>query len=52
MEKVGLIDDEKTDTVSYHFKSTYYINEKRSNGLTGDEEIIIPHFVLLVNDNN
>lgn len=48
MEKVGLIDDEKEDSVSYHFKSTYYYNEQRSGGLTGNEEIFMPHFVLLV----
>ncbi|KAL1455264.1 hypothetical protein WDU94_009371 [Cyamophila willieti] len=47
MEKVGIIDDEKTDSVAYHFKSTYYFNSERSKGLTGDEEIVLPHFILL-----
>lgn len=48
MEKVGLIDDEATDSVAFNFKSTFYFNEKRSKGLTGNEEIVMPHFILLV----
>ncbi|KAI5726570.1 hypothetical protein M8J76_004961 [Diaphorina citri] len=47
MEKVGLIDDEATDSVAFNFKSTFYFNEKRSKGLTGNEEIVMPHFILL-----
>ncbi|CAK9823842.1 Sensory neuron membrane protein 1 [Anthophora retusa] len=46
-EKVDLVDREEDDSVEYSLKATWYFNPSRSNGLTGDEEIVFPHVLIL-----
>ena len=45
--KVNLEDREEDDTVEYNFKSTWYFNPSKSNGLTGEEELVVPHLFIL-----
>ncbi|XP_011499316.1 PREDICTED: sensory neuron membrane protein 1-like [Ceratosolen solmsi marchali] len=45
-EKVNQIDEEDDDTVSYATKSMYYFNKDKSNGLSDEMEIVIPHFFI------
>ncbi|XP_029047510.2 sensory neuron membrane protein 1-like [Osmia bicornis bicornis] len=45
--KVNLEDREEDDTVEYNFKSTWYFNPSLSNGLTGEEEVVVPHLFIL-----
>ncbi|CAK9811126.1 Sensory neuron membrane protein 1 [Anthophora plagiata] len=46
-EKVDLVDREEDDSVEYSLKATWYFNPSRSNGLTGEEEIVFPHVLIL-----
>lgn len=47
-EKFELEDNDNDDTLTYHFKSTYFFRpEKSGPGLTGDEMITMPHPVIL-----
>lgn len=46
-QKVNLVDREEDDSVEYNLKNTWYFNPSRSNGLTGEEEIVMPHIVIL-----
>ncbi|XP_022114656.2 sensory neuron membrane protein 1-like [Pieris rapae] len=47
-EKIELNDDEATDTVSYKKRDTFYFKKHLSGpGLTGEEEIILPHMFML-----
>ncbi|XP_011149856.2 sensory neuron membrane protein 1 isoform X2 [Harpegnathos saltator] len=45
--KVDLIDREDDDSVEYSLKSEWYFNKKKSNGLTGDEDMVFPHLMIL-----
>lgn len=45
--KVNVEDRDEDDTVSYNFKSTWFWNPSRSNGLTGEEELVIPHLFIV-----
>ncbi|BES93073.1 Sensory neuron membrane protein 1 [Nesidiocoris tenuis] len=45
-EKGRLEDDASEDTVSFNMKATWYFQKSRSEGLTGDEMITIPHPVI------
>ncbi|XP_058792641.1 sensory neuron membrane protein 1-like [Phymastichus coffea] len=47
-EKTNLIDYETDDSVSYTLKNTYLLNLARSNGLTGDEEIVVVNYFMLI----
>jgi hypothetical protein len=47
-EKINLTDHDKDDTVSFNPQDTWFFNEKKSEGLTGDELLTIPHLALLV----
>jgi len=44
---VDLIDREDDDSVEYSLQSTWYFNPKKSNGLTGEEEMVFPHLMIL-----
>ncbi|XP_011499315.1 PREDICTED: LOW QUALITY PROTEIN: sensory neuron membrane protein 1-like [Ceratosolen solmsi marchali] len=43
-EKTNQLDHEEDDTVSYTIKNTYYFNAENSNGLTGEEEVMVPNY--------
>jgi hypothetical protein len=45
--KVDLVDREDDDSVEYSLKSTWYFNPKKSNGLTGEEDMVFPHLMIL-----
>ncbi|XP_014467437.1 PREDICTED: sensory neuron membrane protein 1-like isoform X2 [Dinoponera quadriceps] len=45
--KLDLIDREDDDSVEYSMKSIWYFNKKKSNGLTGDEDMVFPHLMIL-----
>lgn len=46
-EKVNLVDREEDDSVEYSLKATWYFNPSKSNGLTGEEELVLPHLLIL-----
>ncbi|XP_058800682.1 sensory neuron membrane protein 1-like [Phymastichus coffea] len=46
-EKNDLIDNDDDDTVIYSPKNTFYFNPGKSNGLTGEEELMLPHIFIL-----
>ncbi|KAG7191191.1 hypothetical protein KM043_013986 [Ampulex compressa] len=46
-EKVDLVDREDDDSVEYSLKATWYFNPAKSNGLTGEEELVFPHLLIL-----
>ncbi|XP_015438364.1 PREDICTED: sensory neuron membrane protein 1-like [Dufourea novaeangliae] len=46
-QKVNLVDREEDDSVEYNLKNTWYFNPSRSNGLTGEEEIVMPHLLIV-----
>ncbi|XP_008215384.2 sensory neuron membrane protein 1 [Nasonia vitripennis] len=46
-EKVNQVDHDEDDTISYNAKSTFIFNAEKSKGLTGEEEVIMPHFFIL-----
>ncbi|XP_050445095.1 sensory neuron membrane protein 1-like [Cataglyphis hispanica] len=45
--KFDLIDREDEDSVEYSMKSTWFFNRKKSNGLTGEEDMVFPHLMIL-----
>lgn len=45
--KVDLVDREDEDSVEYSIKATWFFNPKRSNGLTGEEDMVFPHLMML-----
>lgn len=45
--KLDLVDREEEDSVEYSLKSTWFFNPKKSNGLTGEEEMVFPHLMIL-----
>ncbi|XP_051174134.1 sensory neuron membrane protein 1-like [Leptopilina boulardi] len=46
-KKVNLIDHEEDDTVEYNMKNWFVFNPSKSNGLTGEEEVVFPHLLIL-----
>ena len=46
-EKVDLVDRDIDDTVEYAFKNKYIFRPDLSEGLTGDEELTMPHVFIL-----
>lgn len=46
-EKVDLVDHPEDDTIEYAFKNTYIFDQTKSEGLTGEEELILPHTFIL-----
>ncbi|XP_015587038.1 sensory neuron membrane protein 1 [Cephus cinctus] len=46
-EKLNLEDRESDDTVEYSQRATWFFNPSKSNGLTGDEELVYPHVLIL-----
>ncbi|CAB0034264.1 unnamed protein product [Trichogramma brassicae] len=46
-EKTNQEDRDEDDTISFTMRDTYFFNAEKSNGLTGDEEIIVPHYLIL-----
>lgn len=45
--KIDLIDREDEDSLEYSIKSTWFFNPKKSNGLTGNEDMVFPHLMIL-----
>lgn len=45
--KIDLIDREDEDSVEYSIKATWFFNPKKSNGLTGNEDMVVPHLMIL-----
>ena len=46
-KKLDLVDREEDDTVEYSMKNTWIFNPAKSNGLTGEEEVVFPHLLML-----
>ncbi|XP_012339100.2 LOW QUALITY PROTEIN: sensory neuron membrane protein 1-like [Apis florea] len=46
-QKVDLVDREEDDSLEYNLKATWYFNPSRSEGLTGEEELVVPHVLIL-----
>lgn len=46
-QKVDLIDREGDDSLEYNLKATWFFNPSRSEGLTGEEELVVPHVLIL-----
>ncbi|XP_076247574.1 sensory neuron membrane protein 1 [Calliopsis andreniformis] len=46
-QKVDLVDRDDDDSVEYSLKSTWYFNPSRSEGLTGEEELVVPNIIIL-----
>lgn len=42
-----MIDRDEDDTVEFQVQNTWYFDESKSEGLTGEEELIIPHTFIL-----
>lgn len=47
MEKVGLVDRPRDDTIDYLRKDTYIFNASKSAQFTGNEELILPHTLMI-----
>jgi len=47
-EKINLTDHDKDDTVSFNPQDSWFFNGMKSEGLTGDELLTVPHPALLV----
>lgn len=47
-KKVNLEENEEEDTIVFNAVDTFIFNQEKSNGLTGQEEIIFPNVLLLV----
>lgn len=43
-----MVEDEKEDTIEFTLTNTFIFRLDKSNGLTGNEIITIPHLVLMV----
>ncbi|XP_031830913.2 sensory neuron membrane protein 1 isoform X2 [Nomia melanderi] len=46
-QKVDQVDRDEDDSIEYRVKTTWYFNPARSNGLTGEEEIVFPNILIL-----
>lgn len=46
-EKVNLEDFEEDDEVEFNTRITFHYDLEASNGLTGEEEVIMPHMFIL-----
>lgn len=46
-QKVDLVDREEDDSLEYNLKATWFFNPSRSEGLTGEEELVVPHVLIL-----
>lgn len=44
---MDLVDRDEDDTLLFRNHDTWHFNASRSNGLTGDEELIFPHPAIL-----
>lgn len=42
-----MVDREEDDTVEYSQRITWIFNPSKSNGLTGKEELVFPHLLML-----
>jgi hypothetical protein len=47
-EKINLTDHDKDDEVSFNPQDTWFFNGKKSEKLTGDELLTVPHPALVV----
>lgn len=45
-EKVDLEDREEDDSLEYGLKATWFFNPSKSHGLTGEEELVVPHLLI------
>lgn len=45
--KSNFKDDKENDTVEFRAINKYIFNPERSNGLTGEEELMVPHPLML-----
>lgn len=45
--KLDLVDREEDDSVEYSQKTTWFFNKAKSNGLTGEEDMVFPHLMIL-----
>lgn len=46
-EKNDLVDNDEDDTVTYSPRNTFIFKPEKSNGLTGEEELMLPHIFIL-----
>lgn len=44
-----LFDDEKEDSVTFELINTYRFRPDLTKGLTGEEVVVVPHLLLMVN---
>lgn len=47
-EKVDLVEDAEKDTITFYLKDSFIFRPDLSNGLTGEEIIILPHIFIAV----
>ncbi|XP_076281251.1 sensory neuron membrane protein 1 isoform X2 [Lasioglossum baleicum] len=47
-EKVEQVERDEDDSIEYRVKTTWYFNAAKSNGLTGEEELILPNLLALM----
>lgn len=47
--KYDQVDDKEEDTIEFTLQNTFIFNKTLSNGLTGNEEIVVAHPLILVN---
>lgn len=45
--KLDLVDREEDDSVEYSQMTKWFFNKGKSKGLTGDEDMVFPHLMIL-----
>lgn len=50
-ENTNQMDNDTDDTISFTQREMYFFNAEKSQGLTGDEEVVVPHLFILSSAN-
>lgn len=46
-KKTNILDRDEDDTVEFQVQNTWFFDESKSEGLTGEEELVVPHTFIL-----